>query len=131
MPGQTKTPTFYPTDLFAQKSLLSYLLTTGSSGQTIYSEINSAGNFSDFNGNLAAAIFKNLYNGYYTHAIFLGVEIGTNSLLGSIQSNKYFPVPPGETPASLTHDLGADYTTQYSIILNNNKALDLILVHEP
>jgi|SRR5271157_5297093 len=129
--GPDKKVQMYPEDLLAQRTFLSYLLTKGTSGQIIYNEINGAGDFNSDNGNLAATIFKNLYDGYYNWALYLGINL--NIQIGyNLQSNKYFNYPPGVSPNTMLtpiYPFSTNVLVLYSVILNNNKAFQLALWH--
>ncbi len=60
-------------DLFAKKSLTSYLLTQGQSGDIIFEELKEENNFNDFNKNLAIGIFKGFYERDYLYGkVWLG-----------------------------------------------------------
>lgn len=117
-------------DLFAEKSLTSYLLTKDASGQTIYDEIKNEETLNDFNGNLANKIFMGLYSGYYNAAVFFGIDTG--AFFNPVKSNKYFTLPSGDTGNSLlikADDINNPNVAGLFIMLNDNKLLRLILWH--
>ncbi len=133
--GQNKIfPSTNKFDLFADKSLTSYLLTKDTNGVPIYNEINSEGQLNSFNGNLAQKIFTTLYSGYYNN-IFLGIGtfgavcIPPSNALGTgfcTYDNKYFVSP------STAGNPVADDKTEGVILLIyliNNKNLQLVLWH--
>lgn len=120
-------PTANYADIFADKSLTAYLSTKDTTGTSIYDEISTSG-FNDFNGNLAVAIFKNLYGGFYTNAVFLGIDTG--AFFNPVQANKYFNVPSGDTPTSLVgRGIESDNIVDHFIILKNGEFLRLVLWH--
>lgn len=88
--GQDKKfPTTERIDLFAKKSLTSYLLTRDNSGTSMYDEINNAGNLTNTSGNLALKIFTGLYSGDYKTIWFVVYSRPHN-----IIHNTFFPRPP-------------------------------------
>jgi hypothetical protein len=72
------------TDLFAQKSLDSYLLTNENG--IVYEQIKNEGNLNDNNGNLAKGIFPKLYGMSYK-SIWVGILNKPNQII----QNSYFP----------------------------------------
>lgn len=117
-------------DLFADKSLTSYLLTKDSNGNLIYTSIENNADFNIFNGGLAQEIFKTLYSSYYNHLLFLGYTTAGNcplahpfSIVGCLYNNNYFSnsanagSPADDTPAVLL------------VNLLDNKYVNLILWH--
>jgi len=115
-------------DLFEHKSFMAYLMTKDTNGQTIYDEIKNDGDLNDFNGNFANKIFVGLYSGFYNQAIFLGIN--QNTLIAPMQNNKYFTIPPGETPSSLLRSSDdRNIVVKDAIPLNENKLLQMILWH--
>lgn len=66
----------HESDLFAKKSLTSYLLTEGDSGGIIFEELKNEGNFEDFNGELALGIFREFYKSHYDNGAYLWVSEG-------------------------------------------------------
>lgn len=115
-------------DLFAHKSFTSYLLTKDTSGQTIYDEVKNDGSFNDLNGNLANKIFVGLYSGYYSDAVFLGINL--NRFFAPIQGNKYFTIPPGETPTSLLKSSDDRNVVIKDSIPLDGKSVQMILWHK-
>ena len=128
--GQSKAfPANNKIDLFAHKSITSYLLTKDASGEIIYNEIKNDGALNDFNGNLAKNLFINLYSGYYNKDVFLGIIM--NRIFNPVQANSYFTIPPGETansPLSHSSDEGNSVIDD-SIPLNEDKSVQMILWH--
>jgi len=76
-------------DLFAKKTLSSYLLTPGNSGNIVFHELRTEEQFNEFNGNLAVSIFKEFYNRepFYGRAVWLGINFEGFSLG---RKNDYF-----------------------------------------
>jgi len=115
----------YSSDLFAEKSLASYFLTTDN-GETVYSELNSAGDFNNFNGNLAKNIFTLLYHSEYPGGVYLGFY-NPNSLL-TIENNQYFGSAPSlGAQSGLTGTVYIRQDINELIYLDKNKFLHLIL----
>lgn len=86
--GQSKTlPVREKIDLFAKKSMISYLLTVDN-GAPVYSQISNEGELNDYTGTLASEIFHELYHGYAR--IFLGVREAGSS---TAYPNEYFSSP--------------------------------------
>ena len=75
-------------DVFADKSLVAYLLTKDSNGNNIYNQIKNEEQLNDFNGNLAKQIFNGLYGGYYSQQVFL---LLLKTSLQNLQMNKRRP----------------------------------------
>ncbi len=111
-------------DLFAKKSLAAFLATPEGSG-TVYGQINSQGNLDSFNGNLAKGIFKNLYGGFYSTGVYLGVYDPASFI--TLEKNSYFGTRPSLTvKTEFGQVLNVDGFEDY-INLSNGKVLHLIL----
>lgn len=110
-------------DVFAEKSLVSYLMTKGSSGDPVYVQIQNSRNLSDFSGNLAASIFKKLYGNYYKSHIFLGV-VDYKKDKENAQINNYFDSGLVARGSSAAYVPVAFYNL---IQLKNNLAVRLVL----
>jgi len=79
-------------DVFAENSLTSFLLTKGDSGNSIYKELQANGAFSNSNGNLAKSILTSLYGTYYKDGVYVGIVDLSNKI--NFESNDYFGRSP-------------------------------------
>lgn len=117
-------PSSKEADLFATKSLTSYLLTEDDSGKNVFEEIKEQEDLNDFNGNLAVKIFRGLYEKDY-HPIWFGIDFEGFSLE---RGNIYFEVP--------SNIKGGDINWKHvsfiseEIKLNENKYLRLVLINK-
>jgi len=88
------------TDLLAEKSLTSYLMTEDEYGEKIFYQIVNEENLNDFNGNLAKTIFLGLYAKDYPSKIWLGIyfkeplKYTTNKYFGGILPIAFPNAPP-------------------------------------
>ncbi|MDE1848427.1 MAG: hypothetical protein KGH55_00095 [Nanoarchaeota archaeon] len=113
-------------DLFAEQSLVSYLITPDSSGGSVYSEIKNSGSLNDYNGNLAAEIFKTLYSGYYSRGVYLGIYDSSGFV--NVETNKYFGAPPSDVARSdLTGSVAMRQGVNDFIYLDGTKYIHMVL----
>lgn len=137
------TQTFFQTsDVLASKSMFSYMLTKDPAGGTVYSQLSQGNSFNSFNGNLAVAIFRGLYQKDYGNAnnIWLGYVLNTGKtangqdcasqsqfcILDSLTNTLF----GGRQIGELNTDLGyhtVPYTSE-KIMFNDTKAMELVLI---
>lgn len=128
---ETKKPNFasaFQTDALGSESFFSYLLTKDASGDIVYRHLQQEGNLSEFNGNLAQAIFDVNFNSEYKN-IWVGIEL--NRADSRYLENVYFGKRPvtvrgGTSPDVLvdiahpgTEIVSLDETKWIELVLNN------------
>jgi len=101
------------TDVLASKSFFSYLLTESEEGTSVYEQLGSEKNFSEFNGDLAKNIFTEFYGEEYL-AVWVGFFNNNNPLFYG--SNEYF----GRIPS-------VAYYIRENVKLNEDKSIRMIL----
>ena len=100
-------------DALASKSFFSYLLTESDAGTSVYEQLGSEENFSEFNGELAKNIFTEFYGEEYL-AVWVGFFNNKNPLFYG--SNEYF----GRIPS-------VAYYIRENVKLNEDKSIRMIL----
>ena len=112
-------------DSIPQKSFHSYLLTKEPNGETIYYKIKQDEDLSDFNGNLALRIFKELYKEEYPVAVLLGINFEGFG----IRKNDYFGSAPTKLRGGDISQRSVDFVSE-KVILNDEKWVELVLMNK-